>query len=50
MFPMHTWDIYDQRGVIVGLVSSTALLTSPQDVAAYDEVLTALERMAVWEL
>ncbi|MGH3802534.1 MAG: helix-turn-helix domain-containing protein, partial [Pseudonocardiaceae bacterium] len=24
VFPMHTWDIYDQRGVIVGLVSTTA--------------------------
>lgn len=49
VFPMHTWDIYDQRGVIVGLVSSTALLTNPQDVAAYDEMFTALERMAVWD-
>jgi transcriptional regulator with XRE-family HTH domain len=47
-FPLHTWDIYDTRGVIVGLVSSTALLTSPQDIAAYDKEFTALERMAVW--
>lgn len=48
VFPMHTWDIYDQRGVIVGLVSSTALLTNLQDVAAYDTMFTALERMAVF--
>lgn len=48
VFPMHSWDIYDQRGVIVGLVSSTALLTNPQDVAAYHEMFGALERMAVF--
>jgi transcriptional regulator with XRE-family HTH domain len=49
VFPMHTWDIYDWRGVIVGLVSSTALLTNPQDVAAYDEMFRRLEEMAVYD-
>jgi transcriptional regulator with XRE-family HTH domain len=48
-FPLHTWDILDRRGVIIGLVNSTALLTSPPDVAAYDKEFTALERMAVWD-
>lgn len=48
VFPMHTWDMYDQRGVTVGLVHSTALLTAPQDVATYDEMFRALEAMAVF--
>lgn len=48
VFPMHTWDMYDQRGVTVGLVSSTALLTNPHDVAAYDAMFTALQAMAVF--
>ena len=49
VFPMHTWDMYDRRGVIVGLVSSTALLTNPQDIAAYDEMFRRVEEMAVYD-
>lgn len=48
VFPLHTWDIYDKRGVIIGLVSTTALLTNPQDVAAYDTLFSELERIAVY--
>lgn len=48
VFPMHTWDMYDQRGVSVGLVHSTALLTAPQDVAAYEAMFASLEVMAVY--
>lgn len=48
VFPMHTWDIYDRRGVIIGLVSATALLTNPQDVTAYDTMFRDLEEMAVF--
>ena len=48
VFPMHTWDMYDKRGVTVGLVSSIALFTSPQDVAAYNEMFEKLEEMAAF--
>ncbi|MGH3567282.1 MAG: helix-turn-helix domain-containing protein [Pseudonocardia sp.] len=48
VFPLHTWDMYDQRAVSVGLVHSTALLTAPQDVAEYEKMFTALELMAVF--
>ena len=47
-FPMHNWDMYDQRGVTIGLVSSTALLTNPVDVKMYDEWFTKLEELAVF--
>lgn len=48
VFPLHTWDMYDRRGVTIGLVSATVLLTNPQDVAAYDAMFTALQAMAVF--
>lgn len=48
-FPMHNWDMYDQRGVTVGLVSSTALLTNRLDVAMYDEWFAKLEELAVFD-
>lgn len=47
-FPMHNWDMYDHRGVNIGLVSSTALLTNRLDVDMYDEWFTKLEELAVW--
>lgn len=37
-----------RRGVIIGLVSTTALLTNPQDVTAYDAMCRDLEKMAVF--
>lgn len=47
-FPMHNWDMYDQRGVTIGLVSSTALLTNRLDVEMYDQWFAKLERLAVF--
>jgi transcriptional regulator with XRE-family HTH domain len=48
-FPMHNWDMYDQRGVTIGLVSSTALLTNRLDVEMYDQWFAKLEELAVWD-
>jgi hypothetical protein len=48
VFPLHTWDIYDNRAVAFGTVASTALITHPQDVAAYDGIFRELERMAAF--
>lgn len=41
--------MYDQRGVTVGLVSTIALFTNPQDVAAYGDMFEKLEAMAVFD-
>lgn len=48
VFPLHSWDLFDQRAVIVGTTTATAILTEPQDVAAYVELTDALERLAVY--
>lgn len=48
VFPLHTWDIYDDRAVSFGTVASTALLTAPQDVAAYGAIFEQLQEMAVF--
>ena len=49
VFPLHTWDIYDNRAVSLGTVASTALLTNQHDVDAYDGIFQQLEQMAVYE-
>jgi len=48
VFPLHSWDLYDQRAVIVGTTTATAMLTEPRDVATYVELTDELERLAVY--
>jgi transcriptional regulator with XRE-family HTH domain len=48
VFPLHSWDLFDQRAVIVGTTTATAVLTEPRDVAVYAELTDALERLAVY--
>jgi hypothetical protein len=48
VFPLHTWDIYDNRAVAFGTVASTALITHYRDVAAYDGIFRQLERMTAF--
>lgn len=48
VFPLHSWDIYDHRAVIVGIATATALLTNRQDIDAYDGLFRDLERLAVF--
>jgi transcriptional regulator with XRE-family HTH domain len=48
VFPLHSWDLFDQRAVIVGTTTATAILTEPRDVAAYVELTDALQRLAVY--
>jgi len=46
--PLHTWGLFDQRAVIVGTTTATAILTEPLDVARYVELTDELERLAVF--
>jgi len=48
-FPTHGWDIYDERAVIVGTWTATALLTEPRDVTAYLALFHELEKLAVYD-
>lgn len=48
VFPLHSWDLFDQRAVIVGTTTATAILTEPGDVAAYVELTDALQQLAVY--
>ena len=48
VLPSHTWSLYDQRAVIVGTTTATAILTEPVDVARYVELTDELERLAVF--
>lgn len=49
VFPLHGWDLHDQRAVIYGTADATAILTKPRDVARYVELTAAVERIAVWD-
>ena len=46
VFPLHGFDLYDQRAVIVGTLSTTAILTDPDDVALHVDLLTTLTAAA----
>jgi transcriptional regulator with XRE-family HTH domain len=48
-FPLHGWDLYDQRAVIVGTMNATAVLTEPRDVQIYADLSDELEAMAVYD-
>ncbi|MGH3821287.1 MAG: helix-turn-helix domain-containing protein [Pseudonocardiaceae bacterium] len=49
VFPLHGWDLHDQRAVIYGTADATAVLTKPRDVARYVQLTEAIERIAVWD-
>lgn len=46
--PMHGFDVYDQRAVIVGTETATAFLTNPHDVAAYLKLFADVEAVAAF--
>jgi transcriptional regulator with XRE-family HTH domain len=46
--PLHSWDLYDQRSVVVGTLTNTAILDQPRDIRAYVELTDALEDLAVF--
>lgn len=46
--PLHSFDLYDERAVIVGTRTATAFLTQPHDVAEYVTLFDALMRCAVF--
>lgn len=48
VFPLHGWDLHDQRAVIYGTVDATAVLTEPRDVRRYVELTDTIERLAVY--
>jgi transcriptional regulator with XRE-family HTH domain len=47
-FPSHGWNLYDQRAVIVGTLTATAVLTERADVDAYVALTDELEALAVY--
>jgi hypothetical protein len=49
VFPLHGWDLHDQRAVIYSTADATAILTKPRDVARYVQLTEAVERIAVWD-
>lgn len=48
VFPLHGWDLHDQRAVIYGTAEATAILTEPQDVARYVQLTKAVEQITLW--
>ncbi|MGH3694661.1 MAG: helix-turn-helix domain-containing protein [Pseudonocardiaceae bacterium] len=49
VFPLHGWDLHDQRAVIYGTADATAILTEPRDVARYVQLTEAVEQIALWD-
>jgi len=47
-FPLHAWDLYDERAVSYGTVDATAILTERRDVAKYVELFDCLADTAVF--
>lgn len=48
VLPLHSWEMYDERAVITGSMTGTAMLTTRADVDAYLELFATLERLAVY--
>jgi hypothetical protein len=46
VFPLHGFDLYDERAVIVGTVATTAIITEPADVRLHINILESLNRVA----
>lgn len=49
VLPLHSWQMYDERAVIAGTTTATALLTERADVEAYLKLFRALEQLAVFD-
>lgn len=47
--PLHGWEMYDQRLVIVGTITATALLDDPRDIATYVDMFERLEQLAAYD-
>lgn len=47
VFPLHGWDLYDERAVIVGTMNATAVLTACSDVDIYVQLFNELDGAAV---
>lgn len=48
VLPLHSWEIYDERAVITGSMTGTAVLTTRADVDVYLELFASLERLAAY--
>jgi hypothetical protein len=46
VFPLHGFDLYDERAVIVGTLATTAVITEPADVRLHIDMLTTLNAVA----
>jgi transcriptional regulator with XRE-family HTH domain len=46
VFPLHGFDLYDERAVIVGTVATTAIITEPADVRLHIDILESLSQVA----
>jgi hypothetical protein len=46
VFPLHGFDLYDERAVIVGTVATTAIITEPADVRLHVDILESLIEVA----
>jgi hypothetical protein len=49
VFPPCGFDLYDEHTVVVGVVGGSAYYNDPADIARSVAMLTALERLAVFE-
>lgn len=46
VFPLHGFDLYDERAVIVGTLATTAVITEPADVRLHVDLLASLSDAA----
>jgi len=49
VLPLHSWQMYDERAVLAGTTTATALLTERADVDAYLALFAELEQLAVYD-
>ncbi|MGH3586564.1 MAG: Scr1 family TA system antitoxin-like transcriptional regulator [Pseudonocardia sp.] len=42
VFPLHGFDLYDERAVIVGTLATTAIITEPADVRPHIDMFASL--------
>lgn len=49
VLPLHSWEMYDERAVIAGTTTATALLTDRPDIAAYLALFAELDQLAVYD-
>lgn len=46
VFPMHGWDLYDDRAAVVGTETATALITGRRDLEQYEKLFAKLATLA----